>query len=857
MADDAPEFLSAEELRNRLYHSLRNRGLVNSIKSQLRTNLITELQQSVQGPLTVRDLEPRESEPLLLRAANSLVADHLRQSQYEYSLGVFLPESGLAQDKVFQPEDLLRLLHISPQSRLYKRLWMKSETEGTKGLLWQILSEVAALHANATQDSGIQADLSRHGPITSLDDKLHSLEELYSSRRDELGRSSRSSLKLELARLKDSEIARMRMEEKENSRKELEQTKRELQRTYQEKYDALVERERNAIERLQKEQEVRTDSEGDVTTRKRGVLPTSDAAVGIESIRQREAELKREAEVNKREKQLCDDRNKAKEDELRRREMELRNKEVQFDQRLQNEMAQFKLDHQAKFIERVQNVEIRECKVKEEERFVAEEKSKVQSLKDELRDKTHRVNELETALQEARHAEVTATRHNEFINAKMRDMADYKTLKEQCVQQRNELETLRTRLSEVLNMNERERGRQEELLRELRRPTPETLMMQRDLERARENLRQEQVVSEQQKQLLDWIGTGIWFRGWRSRCLQMKEMNREVVDLRKQLAMTQTALNSEVYRKPKDGGQDGTALNVSHRSGTEPSQGSPRHSLRPITPDLDPRGSRGPLTYLGDKDVYNDVDSEVDLIPSSRQRRLSEFSDDHSSAASADIVAETKYRLQGLEKEAQTLERAYHDFHCQMTNVSALSANPPPAVQPGAGNTSQIEIPIKTGPSHRPVQSPPHSPIPHDRPMSSTPYKIRPATSFHDADSFAELSVGKSKDRRKAPPDFNLSNASDDIDGETGNKDLTAETRHVESRPITVGDLEARPGSPSMLFVAGSESGGSLNQQEEKAKVETQSVEPAVTRPPASLPPISLDSAWKQPAAASLDDAWK
>ena len=33
----------------------------------------------------------------------------------------------------------------------------------------------------------------------------------------------------------------------------------QLQRTYQDKYDALVERERNSIERLQKEQEV-TDS---------------------------------------------------------------------------------------------------------------------------------------------------------------------------------------------------------------------------------------------------------------------------------------------------------------------------------------------------------------------------------------------------------------------------------------------------------------------------------------------------------------------------------------------------------------------------------------------------------------------
>ena len=70
------------------------------LQSQLRTNLISELQQSVQGPLTIHDLDTAESDPLLLRAANSLVADHLRRTKYEYTLGVFLPESGLAQDKV-------------------------------------------------------------------------------------------------------------------------------------------------------------------------------------------------------------------------------------------------------------------------------------------------------------------------------------------------------------------------------------------------------------------------------------------------------------------------------------------------------------------------------------------------------------------------------------------------------------------------------------------------------------------------------------------------------------------------------------------------------------------------------------
>lgn len=75
--------------------------------------------------------------------------------------------------------------------------------------------------------------------------------------------------------------------------------------------------------------------------------------------------------------------------------------------------------------------------------------------------------------------------------------------------------------------------------------------------------------------------------------------------------------------------------------------------LKVITPNIDERGCRRTLTYLGDKDVYNDVDLDLDLRPVTRHRCSSDYSDDYSSAASADIVAETKYRLQGLEKEAQ------------------------------------------------------------------------------------------------------------------------------------------------------------------------------------------------------------
>lgn len=66
----------------------------------MRNRIVEELQQSYQGHLSVRDLKLPEEESLLHRAANSLVADHLRSCQYDYSFSVFLPESRTAKDKV-------------------------------------------------------------------------------------------------------------------------------------------------------------------------------------------------------------------------------------------------------------------------------------------------------------------------------------------------------------------------------------------------------------------------------------------------------------------------------------------------------------------------------------------------------------------------------------------------------------------------------------------------------------------------------------------------------------------------------------------------------------------------------------
>ena len=55
---------------------------------------------------------------------------------------------------------------------------------------------------------------------------------------------------------KDVEIAKVKMEEKAKYHKEFEKMRKDMERTYELKAKALMNREKNAIDRLQKQQEV-------------------------------------------------------------------------------------------------------------------------------------------------------------------------------------------------------------------------------------------------------------------------------------------------------------------------------------------------------------------------------------------------------------------------------------------------------------------------------------------------------------------------------------------------------------------------------------------------------------------------
>lgn len=134
--------LTSKQLKSKLIESVRNKGILDSMKSQLRNKLALEMNSNIEqtnnknGLVTVNQ-KPRSN--LALNTINCLLIDHLRSNEYDYTLSVFMPESGINLNEVYALTDILHVLKISTESKLYSELTNSSVIK-SKGLLWHLVN---------------------------------------------------------------------------------------------------------------------------------------------------------------------------------------------------------------------------------------------------------------------------------------------------------------------------------------------------------------------------------------------------------------------------------------------------------------------------------------------------------------------------------------------------------------------------------------------------------------------------------------------------------------------------------------------------------------------------------------------
>ncbi|XP_027303608.2 centriole and centriolar satellite protein OFD1 isoform X3 [Anas platyrhynchos] len=735
MAAAGREALSQDELRKRLYQAFKKRGVLDTLKTQLRKQLIHELMHPILSGELQPQTVPSDDSSLLITASNSLVADHLQRCGYEYSLSVFFPESGLEKKKLLSVQDLLQLMRINPKSNFYKSLTLGTQKEN-KGFLMQILMGLTEHHLSKESHDTETQTTSTPPYRDSLAEKLQLIDEQFAGSypqhykyesleaklqeyRKEIEKQLQAEMAQKLEHFKEVEIAKIKMEEKAQTQKEISELRYELERTHQAKAEALISREKNAIERLQKQQEIEAK---EVYAQRQSLLKD------IEVMRTREAELKQRIEAFEITQKLQEEKNKTIDDALRRREVAVKNIEESYDQKLKTELLKYQLELKEEYISRSNKVTEDEKKNKEKAMLLHEEAIAINSKKEELKQAVSRTKELELDLESVKAQVLLVNKQNQLLTEKLKEVSDYPLLKEEKLELQVQNKLLRQQLDETRSENQHLRDK-------LSQPSVEHLACQAELRRVERSRRLALDEFESDKQFLEKQ-----LQSEVERAAQLKtqlldseatvrKLNVQVEELKLQLKQTQAALENEVYRNPKPSLVD-----------------------------------RSVIDFLDDRIVPHDiyVDSTFlknpvmsDVVKGNAVPRVGYHQQLQTRSASPDsdleCMAQTRARIKELEKEAEYLEEAYRNYQRRVMQDTAASRTPrkmqsPLLLQCAVGKaplTTQHEL-LEDNPSsqHSPVSSPrgekyigrngqpegfknpstpPHKGIPSSRCLSSTP----------------------------------------------------------------------------------------------------------------------------------------
>ncbi|NXW75402.1 OFD1 protein, partial [Hirundo rustica] len=788
MASVERETLSQEELRKRLYQTFKSRGVLDTLKTQLRNQLVHELMHPILSGELQPQMVPSQDSSLLTTASNSLVADHLERCGYEYSLSVFFPESGLEKKKLWTMPDLLQFMRINPKSTLYKSLneliyWI------SLGFLMQILIGLTEHHLNRETHNTETQTTSVPPYRESLAEKLQLIDEQFADSypqhqkyksleielneyRKEIEKQLQEEMHQKLEHFKEVEIAKIKMEEKVQTQKEISELRHELEKTHQAKSEALISREKNAIERLQKQQEIEAK---EVYAQRQSLLKD------IEAIRTREAELKQRMEAFEITQKIQEEKNKAVEDALRRREVAVKNIEETYDQKLKTELLKYQLELKEEYIARTNKVTEDEKKNKEKAMLLQEEAIAVNSKKEELKQAVSRTKELELDLESVKAQVLLVNKQNQLLTEKLKEVSDYPLLKEEKLELQVQNKLLRQQLDETRSENQHLRDK-------LSQPSAEYLACQVELRRVEHSKKLVLDEFESHKQMLEKQ-----LQSEVERCAQLKaqlldseatvrKLNVQVEELKLQVKQTQAALENEVYRNPKPSLVDRSVLDfLGDRVVPHDVYVDAAFPRSPLLPDVGTVGA-GPG-------------------PGCRQRLQPRSA---SPDSDLECVAQARARVKELEKEAEYLEEAYRSYqHRVMQNAAASrtprKTQPPLILQCPLSRyplTTQQEL-LEDNPSS------PHSPL--SSPRGEEHVKRTGQVDIFQT-PFTPPRRGASSSRRLSStpiskPKRDLSNKK--IPDDIKNSSLTSSQRSVDqvlspiSKPYLLSSSESVPSSPS------------------------------------------------------------
>ncbi|KAI8622008.1 hypothetical protein BC830DRAFT_1224164 [Chytriomyces sp. MP71] len=410
--------MTRREFRYSLFETLQENGIADKLKSQLRANIVAELKKKA----LFADVNHRgnaSAGALTTRLVDSLIVDYLKRQGSEFTLSVFVPEAGLnVSGALLSESDVFRVLHLDVSTTLIQsyRTHVDNfpETTATIVKLLNSLSKVLDIPAHEkecqtdpddaeTVESELRridnsfwntSHLSKRSLITTMESRITKFQE-------ELELRTTTELETQLARFKEMELAKMRIEERARYSNEVAHLRGEYELKLVEQRERIMESEegqRKWVEDREKELE-----KANVELRQR-ILEGSNRSILLES------QLRSEAQISVKALTLENANLKQKIADTKTQMEELEAFKERYATKTQEAMAQYKIDLNREHAELLSNIQVEKARI-ESEKAVLIERSRiaermlqqVEESKAEMDDLRNQVKTLRNLLQAANH----------------------------------------------------------------------------------------------------------------------------------------------------------------------------------------------------------------------------------------------------------------------------------------------------------------------------------------------------------------------------------------------------------------------------------------------------------------------
>ncbi|GFR48611.1 hypothetical protein Agub_g10522 [Astrephomene gubernaculifera] len=267
-ADARDGQLDQAEFKKKMLSQLATTGVVGQVKSQLRAQLLSQLQK---GHIVQLGPPPGDRPGLKRHALNSMIADYMSAVQYNYSLSVFKEESGMESRPLLTEDELLDVLKIDRELSFYQS-YMKAKAHGGSDSCF-ILNLLTAISEAAAAKGKESCTQTVGGDRYQLEVRMQQLDQEYQARlrsarvapgagleerlalyRQEVEEQAAAEVARQVERIREMEVAAARLDEAAKARRAMEAERLELERLHGERLGKLRQREEEMLDKLRRQQ---------------------------------------------------------------------------------------------------------------------------------------------------------------------------------------------------------------------------------------------------------------------------------------------------------------------------------------------------------------------------------------------------------------------------------------------------------------------------------------------------------------------------------------------------------------------------------------------------------------------------